>query len=67
MSGKGSTRRPMNISYTTYDTNWDEIFGEEKKPVNYRIHYKELTELNADGNEGRGRFGETVDIEEDDG
>lgn len=33
MSGKGDKRRPMNICYTTYDSNWDQIFGKKKPKV----------------------------------
>jgi len=29
MNGKGDRRRPMNICYTTYDSNWDKIFGKK--------------------------------------
>lgn len=29
MNGKGDKRRPMNICYTTYDSNWDKIFGKK--------------------------------------
>ena len=72
MAGKGSKRRPMHIAYTTYDTNWDKIFNKEKKdlayesdnplerPYDYKQKQQELTELNADGNEDRGRNGEDL-------
>ena len=29
--GKGSKRRPMKVAYTTYDSNWDKIFGKKPK------------------------------------
>ena len=30
MSGKGSKPRPMQISQTKFDSNWDKIFGGDK-------------------------------------
>ncbi len=33
MSGKGSSPRPLSVTYEEYESNWDNIFG--KKPVEY--------------------------------
>lgn len=31
MSGKGSTRRPMQITQKQFERNWQKIFGTKKK------------------------------------
>ena len=50
--GKGSQRRKE--SGNSYQSNWDRIFGSK----NQKTKQKSLTELNWDGNEDRGRYGE---------
>ena len=30
-NGKGSKKRPMQISYCNYSDNWEKIFGKNKK------------------------------------
>jgi len=30
MSGKGSRPRPFSVDRTTFETNWDKIFGKKK-------------------------------------
>lgn len=39
--------------------NWDRIFGEK----NQRHKQQDMTELNGDGNRGRGRYGEDLESE----
>jgi hypothetical protein len=33
MSGKGSARRPRQVSKEQFDTSWEETFGKEPKKV----------------------------------
>lgn len=59
MAGKGSRPRPVNREI--FNSNWDKIFGHKNRdPKNYKYKQQEMTELNADGNESRGRFGEDL-------
>ncbi len=48
--GKGSKPRPIP-NRQKYEDNWDRIFNQKTKQ-------KSMTELNWDGNEDRGRYGE---------
>lgn len=48
--GKGSKQRPIS-NRKQFDENWDKIFNQKMKQ-------KSMTELNWDGNEERGRYGE---------
>ncbi len=32
-AGKGDFRRPSEVSKEQYDSNWDRIFGKDKKPT----------------------------------
>lgn len=59
MAGKGSNRRPMEIAASKFDDNWDKIFSKK----NQKHKQQDMTELNADGNRERGRFGEDLDAE----
>jgi len=54
MAGKGSKARPLSVERQVFSDNWDRCFKKKQK---------ELTELNADGNEDRGRFGEDLKYE----
>ena len=51
--GKGSKRRPIypKLERKVFEDNWDRIFNQKTKQ-------KSMTELNWDGNEDRGRYGE---------
>lgn len=49
--GKGSKMRPSQVERKVFEDNWDRCFKKVQK---------ELTELNADGNEDRGRYGEDL-------
>jgi hypothetical protein len=44
----------INGSNKKYADNWDRIFGSKKQ----KTKQKSVTELNWDGNEDRGRYGE---------
>lgn len=48
--GKGSKPRPIT-NRDLYNSEWDRIFNQKMKQ-------KAVTELNWDGNEDRGRYGE---------
>lgn len=68
MAGKGSKQRPTDQK--KYADSWERIFGSKdrdlayesdnplERPYDYKYKQKDMTELNADGNEGRGRYGE---------
>lgn len=73
MAGKGSRPRPVNREI--FNSNWDKIFGDKNRdlayesdnplerpidPKNFKYVQQDMTELNADGNESRGRFGEDL-------
>lgn len=44
MSGKGSAPRPYSVDQTTFDQNWDRIFG--KKNAQWD-HYSDLPSVDA--------------------
>ena len=50
--GKGSKPRPIP-NRKQYEENWDTIFNQKTKQ-------QSMTELNWDGNETRGRYGEDL-------
>jgi len=33
--GKGSAPRPMNVPKSTWDENWERVFGSKDKDLNY--------------------------------
>jgi len=55
--GKGSRRRLQQIADEQMKANWDKIFRRKKDFVEKQ---QDLTELNADGNRERGRYGEDL-------
>lgn len=55
--GKGSRRRLQQIADDQMKANWDKIFSRKKDFVEKQ---QDLTELNADGNRDRGRYGEDL-------
>lgn len=55
--GKGSRRRLQQIADEQMRENWDKIFSRKKDFVEKQ---QDLTELNADGNRDRGRYGEDL-------
>ena len=55
--GKGSRRRLQQIADEQMRENWDKIFSRKKDFVEKQ---QDLTELNADGNRERGRYGEDL-------
>ncbi len=52
--GKGDKPRPIKDK-DEFDSEWDRIF---KKSKDQKMKQKSMTELNYDGNETRGRYGE---------
>ena len=54
-AGKGDKSRVSNKK--KFDENWDKIFSRKKDFVEKQ---QDLTELNADGNRDRGRYGEDL-------
>lgn len=54
--GKGSKARPYDKD--KFNDNWDRIFKTEK---NQKYKQQDMTELNADGNRTRGRYGEDLE------
>ena len=54
--GKGDKPRKSSISQEQMDANWEAIFG--KKDQKHK--QQDMTELNADGNRDRGRYGEEL-------
>lgn len=71
MAGKGSKPRPIEVDRKTFESNWDRIFNKENKDLAYEsdnplerpydLKLKAMTELNADGNDTRGRYGEDLE------
>jgi hypothetical protein len=37
MSGKGSRPRPLSVDHSTFDSNWDRIFGKKHNLVQQEI------------------------------
>lgn len=56
--GKGSRRRLQQIADKQMENNWERIFNKKKS---YKEVQQDITELNADGNRTRGRYGEDND------
>ena len=56
--GKGDKPRKTSISQEQVDANWEAIFGKNQKHKQ-----QDMTELNADGNRDRGRYGEDLSDE----
>ena len=54
--GKGSKQRPYDKE--KFNDSWDRIFKTEK---DQRHKQQDMTELNADGNRTRGRYGEDLE------
>ncbi len=49
MSGKGSGRRPREVSTETFQSNWEAIFGKTKKEVESEESGCSTTAGNEDG------------------
>jgi len=45
MAGKGSRARPLSISKSQFDDNWDKIFGKKDIAISENLTDNELQEL----------------------
>ena len=44
MAGKGSRARPFSVDRETFDSNWDEIFGNKKEEVSEEVEQSDEEE-----------------------
>ena len=49
--GKGSSQRPMNVSKSKFDDNWDAIFGKKKEQTDLDVYNDErlVSKFDKDG------------------
>jgi hypothetical protein len=45
MAGKGSRARPLSISKSQFDDNWDKIFGKKDVEISENLTNNELQDL----------------------